>query len=507
MAPNRPSQIPLPGRSSPPPVDAQEPTTPRPTAPSASSGSYPFAPPTQSLFTKRRESQSELEAPVAIKIDIPGPPRLLAREFAKSIANSSTSTPQPSNASSKGNLAADGGLLPATMTTALNAAAASNSSGRMARSSTITKNSSGGSNSSAKRSGSKQPPIRKDSEAGYEGGMERHGQANDFVDEPEDEDSHDESTPPSANTSAKHTRNDSPPVSATSMKSSASSNNGGAKFPDLSDSYHRNRNPSASAHHHPSKLPLHSRRTQNPRDLYKTKGRTASVSSTRSTEAQMHPFPTPGMNNDPAGKEDGLFDEWKSVEETRLDEDERKEKHWKRWGPYVSERQWVSHSFCPWSYSADDTRIRPPSEKITLRMETPGLTSLTSTLDRERTDGEKMDSVGSPTIMERCVSRSDYGTVSIRFSRRGCLVSLVIKVGHFTIVQMAVRGIDVVNRKSRRRCQGALLLPRLYAYALVHEVPLQVSSARIPVRRARSRKQQPKSRRGRIRDHRYRRLR
>lgn len=31
-----------------------------------------------------------------------------------------------------------------------------------------------------------------------------------------------------------------------------------------------------------------------------------------------------------------------SVEEHRLDEANAYEKHWKRWGPYLSERQWVS---------------------------------------------------------------------------------------------------------------------------------------------------------------------
>lgn len=29
------------------------------------------------------------------------------------------------------------------------------------------------------------------------------------------------------------------------------------------------------------------------------------------------------------------------VERHRLEQDERKERHWKRWGPYLSERQWV----------------------------------------------------------------------------------------------------------------------------------------------------------------------
>lgn len=37
-----------------------------------------------------------------------------------------------------------------------------------------------------------------------------------------------------------------------------------------------------------------------------------------------------------------------SVEEYRLNQSDRYEKHWKRWGPYVSERQWVSRRFqCP----------------------------------------------------------------------------------------------------------------------------------------------------------------
>lgn len=32
---------------------------------------------------------------------------------------------------------------------------------------------------------------------------------------------------------------------------------------------------------------------------------------------------------------------YKGVEKYRLLQDEKKEKHWKRWGPYLSERQWV----------------------------------------------------------------------------------------------------------------------------------------------------------------------
>lgn len=48
------------------------------------------------------------------------------------------------------------------------------------------------------------------------------------------------------------------------------------------------------------------------------------------------PFPTPGL------KERKYFAEYKSVEEQRLEEDAQKQRHWKRWGPYLSERQWAT---------------------------------------------------------------------------------------------------------------------------------------------------------------------
>jgi hypothetical protein len=31
-----------------------------------------------------------------------------------------------------------------------------------------------------------------------------------------------------------------------------------------------------------------------------------------------------------------------SQEETRLKEDRKRSKYWKRWGPYVAERQWAT---------------------------------------------------------------------------------------------------------------------------------------------------------------------
>lgn len=36
-----------------------------------------------------------------------------------------------------------------------------------------------------------------------------------------------------------------------------------------------------------------------------------------------------------------LGEEYKGAERYRLSQDEKKERHWKRWGPYLSDRQWV----------------------------------------------------------------------------------------------------------------------------------------------------------------------
>ena len=38
-----------------------------------------------------------------------------------------------------------------------------------------------------------------------------------------------------------------------------------------------------------------------------------------------------------------LGSDYKTVEQYRLDQDGKRERHWKQWGPYVSDRQWVCH--------------------------------------------------------------------------------------------------------------------------------------------------------------------
>lgn len=44
-------------------------------------------------------------------------------------------------------------------------------------------------------------------------------------------------------------------------------------------------------------------------------------------------------------------------EEKRLEEGRLKEKHWKRWGPYLSERQWVSPLVSPICFQSKGTGL------------------------------------------------------------------------------------------------------------------------------------------------------
>ncbi len=45
-----------------------------------------------------------------------------------------------------------------------------------------------------------------------------------------------------------------------------------------------------------------------------------------------------------------IYDGKHDAEAQRLEEDARREKNWKRWGPYLAERQWgtVRKDYSPW---------------------------------------------------------------------------------------------------------------------------------------------------------------
>ncbi|KAK4693156.1 hypothetical protein P7C70_g8980, partial [Phenoliferia sp. Uapishka_3] len=226
---------------------------------------------------------------------------------------------------------------PTTAAVSSSAAAAVNSSRRPTT--TTTTSTTTGTTRKIKTSTSRQP-LRRSTDQGYEGGVERHGQANDFVDEAHDSDSDDNATggrktptiqPP-------HPRNSNTINNSAGIHSTIKAALNSAGDDSFGQSIRRNRNPSTGPHHH-QRLP-HSRQSS----FHHPSGkpglqRTASTGSMRSLEANMHPFPTPGHKQ---GESQTSHDDWKSVEEKRLDEDEKKEKHWKRWGPYVSERQWAT---------------------------------------------------------------------------------------------------------------------------------------------------------------------
>ncbi|GAA5950078.1 hypothetical protein JCM10213_007761, partial [Rhodosporidiobolus nylandii] len=228
------------------------------------------------------------------------------------------------------------------------------------------------SNTIKRSSAQKEQQQRRVSEdQGYEGGVERHGQPNDFVDEGDDSDA----TPASSASSS----------SAKPVRPSLTSRNGSSgavkakdhaaggvsvkpqqqapglnsktrnspqqhdaiksslppDFPDpesVARSMQRNRNPSMSSGPHMGRLPYGRTKSSLGANGASKQQRSPSMSSLRSVEATSHPFPTPGVKH-----QNGFeFDNWKSVEEKRLEEDERKEKHWKRFGPYLSERQWAT---------------------------------------------------------------------------------------------------------------------------------------------------------------------
>ena len=84
------------------------------------------------------------------------------------------------------------------------------------------------------------------------------------------------------------------------------------------------------------------------------------------------------------------------AERLRLEEDDRREKNWKRWGPYLAERQWGTVRE---DYSADGDA---------------GTTSRTITRAAARTAGARTGCSASPIASAGCASRSRSGTGAIR---------------------------------------------------------------------------------------------
>jgi len=88
-----------------------------------------------------------------------------------------------------------------------------------------------------------------------------------------------------------------------------------------------------------------------------------------------------------------LGKEYKGAERYRLIQDDKREKHWKRWGPYLSDRQWVGFSFwLGFVYGLKGGLIfyRRLLEKTILQMEMHGVISRMNMRDQGLTDGVRM---------------------------------------------------------------------------------------------------------------------
>ncbi|SRR6266436_3682795 len=115
-----------------------------------------------------------------------------------------------------------------------------------------------------------------------------------------------------------------------------------------------------------------------------------------------------------------LGSDYKTVEQYRLNQDNKRERHWKRWGPYVSDRQWVCLCLC-----LNDTKplfhhlSRQPSGKTTLPTAMLGHTSPMSTLAHGPIGGAKMASRASAITISVSAFLFPCGTRRIECLKKG----------------------------------------------------------------------------------------
>jgi hypothetical protein len=159
-----------------------------------------------------------------------------------------------------------------------------------------------------------------------------------------------------------------------------------------------------------------------------------------------------------------------NAEQARLAEDEKRTRNWKRWGPYLSERQWGTVG------------------RTTLPTARAGATSPTSTRAPGPTDGARTASWGSRTGNAGCAFQWRSGTGG--------------PLSQGEALRAHERG-----GQPRRGRQGMPFLHGLDADALVDERPLQVPPGGLSLRAAQGRGARKNPRRSRVRAHRHRHLR
>ena len=138
-----------------------------------------------------------------------------------------------------------------------------------------------------------------------------------------------------------------------------------------------------------------------------------------------------------------------AAEKVRLDEDASRAKNWKRWGPYLSERQWGTVRE---DYSAD---------------------------------GSCWDYFPHDHARSRAYRWGEDGLLGICDREGRLCFALALWNGKDPILKERLFGLTGTRGEPRRGRQGAVLLPRLHADPLVHEGALQVSAGGVPLRAAR----------------------
>ena len=135
-------------------------------------------------------------------------------------------------------------------------------------------------------------------------------------------------------------------------------------------------------------------------------------------------------------------------EEQRLDESHQRTKHWKRWGPYLSERQWgtVREDYSP--------------------------------------DGTAWEYFPHDHARSRAYRWGEDGIGGISDRHQRICFALALWNGRDPILKERLFGLTGERRQPRRRREGVLLLPRLDADALLHEDLYKYPQAAFPYERS-----------------------
>ena len=140
------------------------------------------------------------------------------------------------------------------------------------------------------------------------------------------------------------------------------------------------------------------------------------------------------------------------AERQRLAEARDHDVPWRRWGPYLSERQWGT--------------VREDYSE----------------------DGDAWDYFSHDQARSRAYRWGEDGIAGISDDEQRLCFALALWNGTRSDPQGAAVRPDQRRGESRRGREGVLLLPRLDADALLHAVPLQVPAGGLPVRRPRRRR-------------------